>query len=117
MPIHILSPAVGGWHVCKAVTGSTVGRKQTGVKLARRLLGINSAALAAQSRTWYQHHRATGLSSDVVTRRSIYSCYICTGMRMGFDMRQQAMAAVQAKVLRLNSAAIADVTSGKVGYT
>lgn len=35
-------------------------------------------------------------------------------MRMGFRARQQAMAAVQAKVLRLNSAAIADVTSGKV---
>jgi hypothetical protein len=34
-------------------------------------------------------------------------------MRMGFRMRLQAMAAVQAKVLRLNSAAIADVTSGK----
>jgi hypothetical protein len=35
-------------------------------------------------------------------------------MRVGFRMRLQAMAAVQAKVLRLNSAAIADVTSGKV---
>lgn len=35
-------------------------------------------------------------------------------MRMGFSCRQQAMAAVQAKVLRLNSAAIADVTTGKV---
>ena len=44
-------------------------------------------------------------------------CWVCAGMRMGFDMRQQAMAAVQAKVLRLNSAAIADVTSGKVSFT
>ena len=43
--------------------------------------------------------------------------WVCAGMRMGFDMRQQAMAAVQAKVLRLNSAAIADVTSGKVSFT
>jgi hypothetical protein len=37
------------------------------------------------------------------------------GMRMGFDMRQQAIAAVQAKVLRLNSVAVADQTAGKVG--
>lgn len=37
------------------------------------------------------------------------------GMRMGFDMRQQAVAAVQAKVLRLNSVAVADQTAGKVG--
>lgn len=36
------------------------------------------------------------------------------GMRMGFDMRQQAVAAVQAKVLRLNSVAVADQTAGKV---
>lgn len=35
-------------------------------------------------------------------------------MRMGFDMRQQAVAAVQAKVLRLNSVAVADQTAGKV---
>ena len=37
------------------------------------------------------------------------------GMRMGFDMRQQAIAAVQAKVLRLNAVAVADQTAGKVG--
>ena len=36
------------------------------------------------------------------------------GMHMGFIMRQQCIAAVQAKVLRLNSAAIANVTTGKV---
>ncbi|KAL4420399.1 hypothetical protein ABPG75_010055 [Micractinium tetrahymenae] len=36
------------------------------------------------------------------------------GMRMGFDMRQQAVAAVQAKVLRLNSVAVADQTAGKI---
>lgn len=36
-------------------------------------------------------------------------------MRMGFQMRLQAIAAVQAKVLRLNSAAVADVSPGKVG--
>lgn len=36
------------------------------------------------------------------------------GMRMGLDMRQQAVAAVQAKVLRLNSVAVADQTAGKV---
>ena len=35
-------------------------------------------------------------------------------MRMGLDMRQQAVAAVQAKVLRLNSVAVADQTAGKV---
>ena len=37
-----------------------------------------------------------------------------SGMRTGFLMRQQAVAAVQAKVLRLNSSAIASVTNGKV---
>ena len=36
------------------------------------------------------------------------------GMRMGFLMRQQAVAAVHGKVLRLNSAAIAHVSSGHV---
>ncbi|KAL4424666.1 hypothetical protein ABPG77_004473 [Micractinium sp. CCAP 211/92] len=36
------------------------------------------------------------------------------GMRMGFNMRQQAVAAVQAKVLRLNSVAVADQTAGKI---
>ncbi|PRW21108.1 multidrug resistance-associated 1 isoform X3 [Chlorella sorokiniana] len=48
-------------------------------------------------------------------------CYACIhhqlfwyGMRMGFDMRQQAVAAVQAKVLRLNSVAVADQTAGKI---
>ena len=41
-------------------------------------------------------------------------CTCRYGMRVGFRMRLQAMAAVQAKVLRLNSAAIADVTSGRV---
>ena len=33
---------------------------------------------------------------------------------MGFQMRQQAIAAVQAKVLRLNQVAVADVSPGKV---
>ena len=37
-------------------------------------------------------------------------------MRMGLDMRQQAVAAVQAKVLRLNSVAVADQTAGKVRW-
>ena len=36
------------------------------------------------------------------------------GMRLGFDMRQQAVAAVQAKVLRLNAVGVADQTAGKV---
>ena len=36
------------------------------------------------------------------------------GMRMGMRMRQQAIAAVQSKVLRLNSVAVSDVTAGKV---
>lgn len=36
-------------------------------------------------------------------------------MRMGYDMRIQAIAAVQAKVLRLNAVAVSDVTTGKVG--
>ncbi len=37
------------------------------------------------------------------------------GMRMGYTARQQAIAAVQAKVLRLNQVAVSDVTAGKVG--
>jgi len=42
--------------------------------------------------------------------------FICrVGMRAGFQMRLQAIAAVQAKVLRLNSVAVADVSPGKVG--
>ena len=36
------------------------------------------------------------------------------GMRTGYMMRQQAIAAVYAKVLRLNSASIGDVSAGKV---
>lgn len=36
------------------------------------------------------------------------------GMRSGFRMRIQAMAAVQAKVLALNSVAVADISPGKV---
>ena len=36
------------------------------------------------------------------------------GMRMGFAMRQQAIAAVFAKALRLNSSSIADISAGKV---
>lgn len=36
------------------------------------------------------------------------------GMHEGFVMRQQVIAAVYDKVLRLNSATIADVTVGKV---
>ena len=35
-------------------------------------------------------------------------------MRMGFAMRQQSIAAVYAKALRLNSSSIADVSPGKV---
>ena len=35
-------------------------------------------------------------------------------MRMGFAMRQQAIAAVFAKALRLNSSSIADISAGKV---
>lgn len=35
-------------------------------------------------------------------------------MRMGFAMRQQAIAAVYTKVLRLNSSFVADVSAGKV---
>ena len=35
-------------------------------------------------------------------------------MRMGFTMRQQAVAACYAKVLRLNSSSIADISAGKV---
>lgn len=35
-------------------------------------------------------------------------------MRMGYEMRIQAIAAVQAKVLRLNAVAVSDVTTGKV---
>ena len=35
-------------------------------------------------------------------------------MRMGFNMRLQAIAAVHAKVLRLNSAAVAGVSPGTV---
>ncbi len=35
------------------------------------------------------------------------------GMRTGYMMRQQAIAAVYAKVLRLNSASIGDVSAGK----
>ena len=34
-------------------------------------------------------------------------------MRTGYMMRQQAIAAVYAKVLRLNSASIGDVSAGK----
>ncbi|EFN52562.1 hypothetical protein CHLNCDRAFT_138549 [Chlorella variabilis] len=36
------------------------------------------------------------------------------GMRLGYDMRQQAVAAVQAKVLNLNSVAVGDQTAGKI---
>ena len=36
------------------------------------------------------------------------------GMRMGFAMRQQAISAIFAKALRLNSSSIADVSAGKV---
>lgn len=35
-------------------------------------------------------------------------------MRMGFAMRQQSIAAVFAKTLRLNSSSIADISAGKV---
>ena len=35
-------------------------------------------------------------------------------MRMGFAMRQQSIAAVFAKALRLNSSSIADISEGKV---
>ena len=35
-------------------------------------------------------------------------------MRMGFSMRQQAISAIFAKTLRLNSSAIADISAGKV---
>ena len=48
-----------------------------------------------------------GHSSFIVTLRRY-------GMHMGFVMRQECVAAVQAKVLRLNSAAVASVTTGKV---
>lgn len=42
-------------------------------------------------------------------------CHCCRiGMRMGFAMRQQSIAAVYAKALRLNSSSIADVSPGKV---
>lgn len=43
------------------------------------------------------------------------TCHCCRiGMRMGFAMRQQSIAAVYAKALRLNSSSIADVSPGKV---
>jgi hypothetical protein len=37
------------------------------------------------------------------------------GMRLGMKARQQAITAIQAKVLRLNAVAVGDVTVGKVG--
>lgn len=37
-------------------------------------------------------------------------------MSMGYTMRQQAIAATYAKVLRLNSSSIADISAGKVRY-
>ena len=36
------------------------------------------------------------------------------GMRMGFAMRQQSIAAIFAKALRLNSSSIANISAGKV---
>ena len=36
------------------------------------------------------------------------------GMRVGYNMRQQAIAACYAKALRLNSSSIADISAGKV---
>ena len=44
----------------------------------------------------------------------IYALVRRHGMRMGFAMRQQAIAAVFAKALRLNSSSIADISAGKV---
>ena len=46
---------------------------------------------------------------------SLYFTGCCRiGMRIGFAMRQQSIAAVYAKALRLNSSSIADVSPGKV---
>jgi hypothetical protein len=44
-------------------------------------------------------------------------CVLCQrriGMRMGFTMRQQLVAAIHSKVLRLNSAAVVHANSGLV---
>eukprot|EP00879_Flechtneria_rotunda_P017481 GHRR01018328.1.p1 GENE.GHRR01018328.1~~GHRR01018328.1.p1 ORF type:complete len:1541 (+),score=583.94 GHRR01018328.1:446-5068(+) len=44
----------------------------------------------------------------------VHHQFFWIGMRMGFTMRQQVVAAIHAKVLRLNSAAVAHANSGTI---
>jgi ABC-type multidrug transport system fused ATPase/permease subunit len=64
------------------------------------------------SGTGWQWAALLGLAGYLYTL--IHHQLFWRGMRMGLSMRQQAVAAVQAKVLRLNAVSVSDVTAGRV---
>ncbi|KAF6260228.1 P-loop containing nucleoside triphosphate hydrolase protein [Scenedesmus sp. NREL 46B-D3] len=57
---------------------------------------------------------ALAVASGGVAMTLVHHQFFWVGMRMGFSMRQQVVAAIHAKVLRLNSAAVAHANSGTI---
>ncbi|BDA43779.1 probable cystic fibrosis transmembrane conductance regulator [Coccomyxa sp. Obi] len=77
------------------------------------IIGFNAAGYAAFP-AWKGWAIAAGLGSTGYLMCLVHHQLFWIGMRMGFAMRQQSIAAVYAKALRLNSSSIADVSPGRI---
>jgi hypothetical protein len=106
LPMHDMSDVVMGWIVSSLMTLQperlhTVRK----IGITEGLALVSAFALCCEG---WVHYNDCSCES--------HYCGVCDriGMRMGFAMRQQAIAAVYAKVLRLNSSSVADVSAGKV---
>ncbi|PNH08970.1 hypothetical protein TSOC_004424 [Tetrabaena socialis] len=58
--------------------------------------------------------RSRRMGTKPVCRTSCTAARLSIGMRAGFTMRQQAIAAIHSKVLRLNSASVSALSTGHV---
>ena len=81
------------------------------IQCSQSLRGVFGAVTARAQSAAYRHGK---FIASVVRHVSCAMWARRVGMRTGYMMRQQAIAAVYAKVLRLNSASIGDVSAGKV---
>ncbi len=64
---------------------------------------------------WQGWMWALCVSSGALALTLMHHQFFWVGMRMGYDMRQMVVAAIHAKALRLNSAAVSYVSTGQVG--
>lgn len=83
--------------------------KMINMKVSVLVSGVPTACLEPRAHTPCTHAHHTMRPPAPIPAQLFWS-----GMHMGFLMRQQCIAAIHSKVLRLNSAAIAHVSSGHV---